>query len=534
MRIDFATLAFGYRITGKGGTPNWATSLGQGKDYKINDKPEIDELLKGMVYSSVPLSKISSKIGKGGRVVNGDDVDSPIILGALFNKVFVNDTLVSGGKFILLVTRDDSESHAGRLRVKYGPSNTYKMGTESYSNQDFFDSVHSQFGLADDACWFVSDISVRNQNELLLTAVVVNANGSVEYEDSKAHHAAWDPSFVTKLDAVSKQKNGYNKIFYGAPGCGKSHHVSKMLSDLNVSKENIFRVTFHPEYMNCDFVGQVLPVVTEKYDATTGEKKDIVTYRFNPGPFTLALERSMQTSEMVYLIIEEINRGNAAAIFGDLFQLLDRVKDSKKSNYSESEYPITNPNIIDYLVKVGDKTYVMEYYETGIVIPSNLTILATMNSSDQNVFTLDTAFKRRWLFEQISNDIKKDTNHEYKSWYIPGTNVTWETFLVKINDEILNYKIHNQTNEDKRLGKYFVTKECLTEKSESSSDVLETANNFAYKVLEYIWNDVCKIGRDEWFDSTKYRTLEDLISAFVNPEKDSSPLDVFKNIDFSA
>lgn len=333
---------------------------------------------------------------------------------------------------------------------------------------------------------------------------------------------------------TSREKGGYNKIYYGAPGCGKSHYVSEMLKKNNVKKDDIIRVTFHPEYMNCDFVGQVIPSVTEKFDAETGKTKEVVTYNFNPGPFTKALHRAVKSRQMVYLIIEEINRGNAAAIFGDLFQLLDRVNDETKEDYSTSEYAICNPYIYDYLVRVGDKEFIVENDESKIAIPSNLTILATMNSSDQNVFTLDTAFKRRWLFEQISNDIEKDGEHKYKGWYVPGTDITWEKFLTKLNSKILDYKIHNQTNEDKRLGKYFVSKNCLSEEIVSVEEVQDAANNFAYKVLEYVWNDVCKIGREEWFDPNKYRTLEDVIEAFVHPKKDESPLMVFNNIDFKA
>ena len=333
------------------------------------------------------------------------------------------------------------------------------------------------------------------------------------------------------MPSKTKETGGYNKIFYGAPGCGKSRHVKDMLK--NVSKENIFRVTFHPEYMNCDFVGQILPNITTKKDPISGEEKEIVSYKFNPGPFTLALKRAAQTNEMVYLVIEEINRGNAAAIFGDVFQLLDRSKSSDDEHYGYSEFTIRNTGIQDYFIKIGETEVLIESFDTEVYIPSNLTILATMNSSDQNVFTMDTAFKRRWLFEQISNDIAKDNKHPYKNWYVPGTNVTWQVFLTKINDEILNYKIQNQTNEDKRLGKYFVGKDCLTEKAENGSDVIPIAYNFAYKVFEYIWNDVCKIGRDDWFDLSKYKTLEDVIEAFVNPDTNSEPLSVFRNIDFT-
>ena len=197
-----------------------------------------------------------------------------------------------------------------------------------------------------------------------------------------------------------------------------------------------------------------------------------------------------------------------------------------------SEYPVSNPNMQKYLIESISDEAIKAELQNGVFIPSNLTIYATMNSSDQNVFTLDTAFKRRWSFEQISNDINKDTGHAYKTWYLPGTEVTWADFLTKLNDKILDYKLQNQTNEDKRLGKYFVTKDCLVDPADIPGDVSEIAQNFAYKVLEYVWNDVCKIGREEWFDTETYKTLEDLIEAFINPKEGDTPLSVFQNITF--
>lgn len=331
---------------------------------------------------------------------------------------------------------------------------------------------------------------------------------------------------------TERAKFGANKIFYGAPGCGKSRHVSDMLKEASVAKDNIIRVTFHPEYANCDFIGQILPTVETKTDEATGEEKEIVKYIFNPGPFTLALQTAYDTNNMVFLIVEEVNRGNAAAIFGDMFQLLDRVKDSGKPNYCASEYPVSNPNMQKYLIESISDEAIKAELQNGVFVPSNLTIYATMNSSDQNVFTLDTAFKRRWSFEQISNDIIKDTDHKFKGWFVPGTAVTWADFLTNLNIKILDYKIQNQTNEDKRLGKYFVTKDCLVDPANIPADVTEIAQNFAYKVFEYVWNDVCKIGREDWFDTEKYRTLEDLIDAFVNPKEGESPLSVFQNVTF--
>lgn len=193
MKIDFATLAFGYTVRAGGGTPNWATSLGQGKEYRINESPDINELLKGLIYSSISLSKVTSKIGKGGRTVSANADDSPIITASLFNKVYVNDRLIPGGKYILIVTRDTSKSHAGRLRVKYGPSNAYHEEGQEYSNETFWSEAKEHLGLSEEACFFVYDISIENQSNLILHTIVVNKYSSMSYSDSVALHAAWDP-----------------------------------------------------------------------------------------------------------------------------------------------------------------------------------------------------------------------------------------------------------------------------------------------------------------------------------------------------
>lgn len=317
------------------------------------------------------------------------------------------------------------------------------------------------------------------------------------------------------IEFDKKEQGGINKIYYGAPGCGKSYKVKKDLDDVGVLKENRIRTVFHPEYANCDFAGQIMPKV---------DKDGSVSYEFNPGPFTLAIKQALRTNKMVYLIIEEINRGNAAAIFGDLFQLLDRKKEDDQMG--RSEYDIENPNIEKYLIDSLREEGLDLGNDYHLFIPSNLTILATMNSSDQNVFTLDTAFKRRWYFEQIDNDIINDSNHTYKDWYVPGTETTWQDFMIAINKKILRNKIQNQTNEDKRMGKYFVTKDCLVENIEEQNE--DAARNFAYKVLEYLWNDVCKIGKEDWFDIELYETLEDLVTGFIGNET-GDPLSIFKD-----
>lgn len=167
------------------------------------------------------------------------------------------------------------------------------------------------------------------------------------------------------------------KIYYGAPGTGKSYEILKYLKEKQISDEHIFRVTFHPEYTYSDFVGQILPTV---------KKNGEVSYDFAKGVFTLALEKAYQdTSKEVFLIIEEMSRGNCSAIFGDIFQLLDR--DNVGTEKGWSKYFINNPIIAKDIIALTDDR---------IKLPANLSILGTVNTSDQNVFVMDTAFKRRF------------------------------------------------------------------------------------------------------------------------------------------
>ena len=537
MKIDFATLAFGHNVKVGGSTPNWATALGQGKEHKINNDAEIDELLRGMVYCAVPLEKVSVKIGKGGKVVFGNVENSPVILAALFQKVYVNDVLIDGGKYILLITRDTSMSHAGRLRVKYGPSNAYYDNEDIYSNDTFIKQMKKQLGLGENACWFVSDINIRNQNELILTATIVNATENVEYDDTKALHTAWGKLNPTYVYSTDKQNKGEkNRIIFGAPGTGKSHKLEK---DSAVFGDNVERVTFHPNYSFSQFVGTYKPV--------QGENPGDITYEYVPGPFMRVYTRAVNNPDEDYLlIVEEINRANVAAVFGDIFQLLDR-KDGV------SEYPIaTTEDIKKYLRKelvclnseendeYGNKIFKQKdedkYTKEDISkllymkIPENMYIWATMNSADQGVFPMDTAFKRRWEFEYLSvNDDEQVA--AIKDYVIPmcfkdnkaDHYIGWDSLRTRINNILTSEKC--KVNEDKLLGPFFISKNMLdeiknnkeqideleakdeasrTEKdNEALKDMHQKENNyikaFESKVIMYLFEDVMKMRPENIF-----------------------------------
>ena len=293
--------------------------------------------------------------------------------------------------------------------------------------------------------------------------------------------------------------SGINKVYYGTPGCGKSHYVEKtVLKNEGIEDANVFRTTFFYDYSNTDFIGQVLPRVNED---------ETVTYEFIPGPFTLALRSAIDNSnKKIALVIEELNRGNAPSIFGDIFQLLDRTNGT-------SRYEIINVNIIDYLKKNGtlkNTIYELDY----IKIPSNMFIFATMNTSDQNVFTLDTAFKRRWKFEKRTNEFLDEETIGNK--YVPGLiNVTWSTFVKSINKHIIDYST-SLSAEDKQIGKYFVEEDILLDKTEN--DTPEKIEEFAYKVFEYLWTDVAKYNRTDWFIK-EVKTLDGLIERYKNHEQ---------------
>lgn len=246
------------------------------------------------------------------------------------------------------------------------------------------------------------------------------------------------------------------------------------------------RVTFHPNYTYSQFVGTYKPAMKTVSD-DDGEKEEI-TYSFVPGPFLRVYVNAVKNpGENYLLIIEEINRANVAAVFGDVFQLLDR-KDS-----GESEYPVTaGEDIRKYLKSRGiDKT--------ELSIPENMYIWATMNSADQGVFPMDTAFKRRWNFEYIGID---ENEEGIKIYEIPtGRNkkVNWNSLRKAINRKLINAKI----NEDKLLGPYFISEKDLKSALQNPEDFIKL---FKSKVLMYLFEDAAKM-KSDFFSKRTYSEI---------------------------
>lgn len=273
--------------------------------------------------------------------------------------------------------------------------------------------------------------------------------------------------------------NSKNLVFYGAPGTGKSHEIKENENVKTADEKNlVFRTTFHPDSDYSTFVGAYKPTmrpVADKYKAVAG-KDDEITYSFVPQAFLQAYVAAWNNpDDKVFLVIEEINRGNCAQIFGDLFQLLDRDCDGF------SEYPImADKDITKYLNSKDENGKDVLTNKDGIKdgklrLPNNLYIWATMNTSDQSLFPIDSAFKRRWEWVYMPIDTRKE------SWYIQigDSRYSWTDFLNKVNDELLT----DETAEDKHLGFYF----CKAENGIISKET------FVAKVLFYLWTDVFKV-----------------------------------------
>ncbi len=314
-----------------------------------------------------------------------------------------------------------------------------------------------------------------------------NPNSGLACDQGMSNYSKFLEYLAAKEENVPRIKGAENVLLYGVPGVGKSHEIQTKYCD---DPERMERVVFHPDYTYSDFVGQILPKVEN------GKLK----YEFTAGPFTTLLAKAWNNpGKEYYLVIEEINRGNAPAIFGEIFQLLDRkTEDSHRydpSEYGESEYSITNSDIATAVF--GDP-------EEKIRIPSNMWILATMNTADQNVFTLDTAFQRRWKLHHMKNDVMSAGHSKAK---IEGSEIEWGTFASVINEMVTDYSLEMMSSEDKRLGAYFVKKNELSEEE------------FPEKVLKYLWDDAFKMKKDAVFDD-KFKSLETIIETYELSEPD--------------
>lgn len=305
-------------------------------------------------------------------------------------------------------------------------------------------------------------------------------------------------------------------IYFGAPGTGKSYEVSKILE--KVPEDQIFRTVIHPEYTYSNFIGQLLPY---KDEMGTG-------FKFFPGVLTQALKAAYaDNSKDVYLVLEELSRGNVAAIFGDVFQLLDR------DHKFESEYPIRNELILNEIPQIESDL---------LKFPTNFNILCTVNTNDQSVFPMDNAFKRRFNWYYIdttpakNSDGKIDTKLNNPKIEIVGYDnkkieIGWLSFYTALNLYITNKDQGLGLNEDKQLGQFFLRfndEDVASSNDSRSKDYQESIERVKMKIknklLLYLWQDIenASAFRQKSLFSNTINSFDDLYTLFENEQVFSS------------
>ncbi|WP_407451439.1 AAA family ATPase [Fibrobacter sp.] len=415
----------------------------------------------------------------------------PLRGSVLSNSTFSGVTLLHDDQYVLV--HQDSQSETWVAYQGNTPNNPRKI-YQSITLQSFFD-------------------------EVLKTKQIIESATSIQggIIQATTHQSQTIPFTPTQI------------IYYGVPGCGKSYEVNKVinaeLDKYGVTDKEYHKVrcVFHPEYCNADFVGQIYPYVKPDNGG--------VEYRFKPGPFAEIVRRAYRNpAEPFFLIIEEINRGNAAAIFGEMFHLLDRIRpeDGPEElsgniyNTGWSSYGVTNIDVNAYVrQKSTDNPEKIEYDDsipygdkikfinnTAVRLPPNLSIYATMNTNDQNVFTMDNAFQRRFKSKMIRN-VLNENSAQYKT-EIDDTGVCWGDFRKWINEKILLPQTAVLKADDKCLGGWFITGEKIKGVDKIKKE------DFAEKVLKYLWDDVFKRNKsgEIFVKDDKVNSLSDLIDAF--------------------
>lgn len=330
-----------------------------------------------------------------------------------------------------------------------------------------------------------AEISANKLALLKIGIKITDEHPNKYYFESGDEGNITEADFSTNLNTPSHRASPNNLedfprniIIYGPPGTGKSHKIhneyfknilnlqgNKFLTD-HISKlkdqGTIETVTFHPEYTYFDFIGQYKPITIN----------GIVEYRMVVGPLIRIIEKALKQPDQNFILnIEEINRGNCAAIFGDFFQLLDR------DLIGNSKYKISLSEDLTSILK-----------QSTLILPANFFIVSSMNTSDQSLFPMDSAFKRRWDMQYLP------INYEVVNSKIEGTDMLWANFLKEINNKIFQ----KTEKEDKMMGPYFI--------SEKNGLILE--KDFKNKALEYLYNDVFKHNKEIFKKKDKKEILK--------------------------
>ncbi|WP_198304616.1 McrB family protein [Arcobacter vandammei] len=503
MRLKRNCIFFNAKIEGSA-TVDWGHELGQSSANGYLMKIEgCSEIINGLVFNQV--KDINNFLYGRGNTENKD-----IEVVSIFYNVVIRiydveeDTHTEhtiSKPLILIIAKETSGSHFGRRTLKMNIGFTYN----EIKNQEFYNEI---VNIIPNPC-FAYSLDYDNVNTGILTLTIIKApqpepiknKPNLVYESLDERNKIWDAlehnysEKYASLNKLSVLKSSYsttnkkasNIIYFGSPGTGKSFVADgKTGANIEGQKEFVEKTTFHPEYDYNSFVGGYKPVMVKK------DEENKIEYKFVPQIFTNIYVKAWNNLNNHYFLqIEEINRGNCAEIFGDLFQLLDRDENGK------SKYETTATEDLKIYLEENLKENGLDGIKGGkLRLPSNLSIIATMNTSDQSLFPMDSAFKRRWDWEYVP--IEYDSEKSDSDFIIrltSGSKYKWLDFLKEVNKRILD-ATHSQ---DKQVGNWFV--------NAKNTDNIIDEKTFINKVIFYLWNDVFK---DE--DETIFIKGEELLT----------------------
>ena len=436
MNLDLGSFAFGTYLNSGTGTPSWGTALGQSKPAYKFTYPGAEVILIGMIYCSVPLDRVSLPLGKGGRIYQASELDECQIA-SLFRKVYINGTRIDY-PFVMVLVKEDSDSHSGRKSIKYSDKNAYQYNGEQYSNAEFIRHARKVLGLEEQACWFVYSIEVYNQDELHLSAVIVDKKDSIRYANSSERRDAWlelipdtdaKPNFKRRLgitDEEIQQASSYFRPFItaikskpflllaGISGTGKSRIVRELAracwdegsEEYEAQKPRNFEmIQVKPNWHDSsELIGYVSRV--------SGEPIYVAGY------FLRFVARAWEEPDVPYfLCLDEMNLAPVEQYFAEYLSVIESRKANEDGEIITD--PILKKNKEDwYRVLTGELTDDDEirerFLEDGISIPQNLIVIGTVNMDETTFSFSRKVLDRAMTIEMNEVDLEGGLDSRYE------------------------------------------------------------------------------------------------------------------------
>ena len=415
MNLDLGSFAFGSYLNSGAGTPSWGTALGQSKpDYKFT-YPGSEEILIGMVYCSVPLDNVSLPLGKGGRIYQASELKECQVA-SLFRKVYINGIRINY-PFIMVLVKENSDSHSGRKSIKYSDKNAYQSANEHYSNQEFIRQARISLGMSEDSCWFVYSIEVYNQDELHMSAIIVDEDNSVEYENSSERRNSWLDLIETKEGTTFPKKefpHYYDEhlpqtfsiyrpyitaikskpflLLAGISGTGKSRIVRELARACwdegleeydNPRGKNFEMVQVKPNWHDSsELIGYVSRIGVDK----DGNPRPV----FVAGDFLKFVAKAWENPEVPYfLCLDEMNLAPEEQYFAEYLSVVESRK-------CQEDGTVTTDPILkkcdeqwyfDLTAQLTNDDDIRKSFNSeGITLPQNLIVVGTVNM-DETTFS---------------------------------------------------------------------------------------------------------------------------------------------------